>query len=203
MTEPIERKRAERDYSKGIIYKLCCNDLNVKEIYIGSTTNFKNRKRSHKSDCNNKKSKIYNLRVYQYIRSNGDWDNWSMILVENYNATDQRHLEARERYWIETLNTTLNCRVPLRSEKEIKEYHHEYDKEYYEDNKTKIKEKSKLYRTENKTKVNEKKNEIIICECGIEYARSNKARHIKSQRHIKQITLLHSSEPTSTTEILS
>ena len=203
MTEPIERKRAERDYSKGIIYKLCCNDLNVKEIYIGSTTNFKNRKRSHKSDCNNKKSKIYNLRVYQYIRSNGDWDNWSMILFENYNATDQRHLEARERYWIETLNTTLNCRVPLRSHKEYVQDNtdkiKEYGKEYYIQNREHTIEKAKKNREINKDKLKEK----IKCECGIEYTFSNKARHIKSQRHIKQITLLHSSEPTSTTENLS
>jgi predicted GIY-YIG superfamily endonuclease len=37
------------DYSKGFIYKLCCLDVNIKEIYIGSSTNFKQRKRHHKN----------------------------------------------------------------------------------------------------------------------------------------------------------
>ena len=31
------------DYSKNIIYKMVCNDLNVKDVYVGHTTNFINR----------------------------------------------------------------------------------------------------------------------------------------------------------------
>jgi len=37
------------DYSKTIIYKIVCNDLNVNECYIGHTTNFIKRKGQHKS----------------------------------------------------------------------------------------------------------------------------------------------------------
>ena len=36
------------NYSNTIIYKIVCNDLNVKELYIGSTTDFYNRKSNHK-----------------------------------------------------------------------------------------------------------------------------------------------------------
>jgi hypothetical protein len=32
------------DYSKTVIYKIVCNDLDVKDIYIGSTTEFTKRK---------------------------------------------------------------------------------------------------------------------------------------------------------------
>jgi len=188
MTEPIERKRAERDYSKGIIYKLCCNDLTVKEIYVGSTTNFKERKTKHKHSCTNLKRKAYNLKVYQYIRSNGGWDNWDMILVENYNATDKHHLGARERYWLEELKATLNGQVPSRS-----------DKEYRQENRNKLNEIAKKYYEDNKTKQKEK----FSCECGGKYTYIHKAHHLKTQRHLKQIALLHSSEPTSTTEVLS
>ena len=37
-------------YQNSIIYKLChCSDLENENIYIGSTTNFRNRKNGHKS----------------------------------------------------------------------------------------------------------------------------------------------------------
>ena len=41
------------DYSKTIIYKIVCNDLNITDVYVGHTTNFIKRKARHKYDCNN------------------------------------------------------------------------------------------------------------------------------------------------------
>jgi hypothetical protein len=35
------------DYSKSIIYKIVCKDLDVKDCYVGSTTNFTNRKNAN------------------------------------------------------------------------------------------------------------------------------------------------------------
>ena len=35
------------------IYKIYCKDESIKDIYIGSTSNFKRRKRDHRSRCNN------------------------------------------------------------------------------------------------------------------------------------------------------
>ena len=52
--------RTAVDYSKTIIYKIVCNDLNVKDIYVGSTTDFTKRKNKHKSCCDtNSFYKIY------------------------------------------------------------------------------------------------------------------------------------------------
>ena len=62
------------DYSKGLVYKLVCNDLNVKDCYVGSTTNFSKRKNVHKSDCNNIRSSRYNYRLYQVMRENNGWE---------------------------------------------------------------------------------------------------------------------------------
>ena len=56
------------NYTKTIMYKICCNDLNIKDIYIGHTTDFKTRKSSHKSRCNNPNNKQYNFNV---INSSG------------------------------------------------------------------------------------------------------------------------------------
>ena len=36
------------DYSKTIIYKIVCNDLNICVVYVGSTTDFIRRKNEHK-----------------------------------------------------------------------------------------------------------------------------------------------------------
>ena len=111
------------NYSQSSIYKLCCNDAAVTDVYVGSTTNFTKRKCAHKSTCNNINADRYNYYVYQFIRDNGGWDNWSIILVEAYNTTSKRELELRERYWLETLGATLNKRVPTRTEKEYREEH--------------------------------------------------------------------------------
>ena len=77
------------NYQDTIIYKICCNDLNVKYVYVRHTTNFIKRKANHKSNCNNSGGKIYNLKVYQTIRDNGNWDNWSMIKIEDYPCNDK------------------------------------------------------------------------------------------------------------------
>jgi predicted GIY-YIG superfamily endonuclease len=37
------------NYSKTIMYQICCKDLLVTEKYVGHTTNFTQRKRQHKT----------------------------------------------------------------------------------------------------------------------------------------------------------
>ena len=44
------------DYSKGLIYSIVCK-TDETLLYIGSTTNFRQRKSSHKSVCYNEKKK--------------------------------------------------------------------------------------------------------------------------------------------------
>jgi len=61
---------------KNIIYKIVCNDLNVKEIYVGHTTNLYTRKATHKSFCNNLENPHIQIKIYQVIRNNGGWENW-------------------------------------------------------------------------------------------------------------------------------
>lgn len=147
------------NYSNSSIYKLCCKDIAITEIYIGSTTNFKRRKCCHKTSCmlNNKKT---NLPAYQFIRSNGGFENWDMIQIEAYDATDRRHLETRERYWMELLKPSLNKAIPTRT---VKEYHQnnkdiikEQRKLYHQNNKDIIKKQRKLYWQNNRDIINNK-----------------------------------------------
>jgi hypothetical protein len=134
------------DYSRTIIYKIVCNDVNIKDLYVGHTTNFVKRKNGHKSDCNNVNSKQYNIYVYQFIRNNGGWDNFNMVIIEKYPCNDRLEASRYERYWIETLNATLNKRIPSRIKKE-----------HYEDNKSNILEQQKIYRKTNKSKITQQK----------------------------------------------
>jgi len=161
--------RVSIDYSKTIIYRIVCKDPTIKDCYIGETTDFKSRKSKHKSTCNNIQNKDYNCNVYQFIRNNGGWNNWDMIQIEHYNAIDKLDAHKRERYWIETLKSTLNMIIPSRSEKEYyvdnrskilnykKIYHqthkderNEYNKKYREEHKDELNEYSKNYCKENR-----------------------------------------------------
>jgi hypothetical protein len=96
------------NYSKSIIYKIYCNNPEVKEIYIGSTTNFKNRKNQHKNTCYNKNNNAYNLKKYSYIRDNGGWDNFSMIPIIEYPCENKFQLMIKEEEYRKELKATLN-----------------------------------------------------------------------------------------------
>jgi len=152
------------DYSKSLIYKLCSNDTDITDIYVGSTTSFKHRKASHKTCCNNENignNKNNNANVYKFIRENGGWEAWNMILIEYYKCETKLELEKKEREIIENLKPTLNKQIPLRTRKEWyndnKEQISEKKREYYYDNKEQLLEKNKEYQRKNK-KYYEKNN---------------------------------------------
>lgn len=102
------------DCSKTIIYKIVCNDLKVTDLYVGSTTDIIRRKHRHKYNCNNSKQSNHHLKIYQTIRANGGWDNWSVVLVEEYPCANKLEARRRERYWLETLDASMNMKIPTR-----------------------------------------------------------------------------------------
>jgi hypothetical protein len=146
-------------YNNGIIYKLCCRDTTIKDIYIGSTCAFRRRKSQHKHSCNTENDKGYNYYIYQFIRDHGGFSNWDMIEIKKVNCNDKRELEKEERVVLEQLGGTLNKQTPARS-------HKESALSYYHSKKEQI-------------------NEIISCDCGVSYTKSHKLRHEKSQTHQK------------------
>lgn len=138
------------DYSKTIIYKICCKDINILDCYIGHTTNFTKRKNQHKSVCNNITDDNYNRYVYTVIRDNGGWDNWNMIQLEEFSCNNKREAEAKEREWIENLKPTLNKNMPYSLYAENPE---KYKQEWYEEKKEVILEKRKQHYEENKDEI--------------------------------------------------
>ena len=155
------------DYSKTFIYKLCCRDPTITDIYIGHSTDFKQRNQAHKNHCNNINSNSYNEYKYRFIRENGGYQNWIMIKLYDYPCNSKREAEAEETKTMIELGATLNSMKPFITEEEKKEY----DKEYYNDNKTEINEKAKVK---------------VKCEfCNCEIRKSNIKTHQKTQKCMK------------------
>ena len=139
------------------VYKLCSNETNISDIYIGSTRNFRQRKCGHKQICNNSSNEHHNVYVYQFIRNNGGWSNWSMISLYSGEFENKKELEQKEREFIETFESALNCKIPTRTKKEYyednKEQLLEKKKQYYENNKEETLITNKKYRDNNKEKL--------------------------------------------------
>ena len=155
------------NYSNSIIYKLCCNNTDITDIYIGSTTNFSRRKCQHKSKCNTS-----NFTVYQFIRANGGWSAWDMVQIEQYEAQDKHNLHARERHWIEQLKPGLNQRIPTRTVLEWREEHKDQKKKY-----------DKQYREQNKDRIAAREKIEVECECGAVVGKMNILRHRRTKQH--------------------
>ena len=169
------------DYSKTIIYKIVCDDLSVNQCYVGHTTDMSQRKWCHKSRCHNEKDKYHNLKIYQIIRENGGWENWSMLLVEKFPCKDKFEACKREREVYEELDAKMNIQIPYRTQEEHKEERKQNDKQYREENKEERKKYSKKYYQEHKAELNEKWKEKIECEfCAKLLSKQNMSRHHKT-----------------------
>ena len=160
------------DYSKSVIYKICSKDINITEVYIGYTTNYKIRYNCHKSWCNNINGSKYNLKIYKFIREHGGWENWEMEELYKYPCETKKEISAEERRAYDRFNSSLNTFKPNRSNEEWRNDNPNWKKEFYQDNKKEI-----LAEQAERKK----------CECGLTYAHSKRKRHTDTPRHIKRI----------------
>ncbi len=179
------------DYQKTIIYKLCCLDVNITDIYVGSTTNFKLRNYDHRNCCNNPNNKDYNNYKYKFIREHGGYENWRMIQIKEFPCNSKREAEAEETRIMIELKSTLNSKRAFQTKEERKEYCKKYDKEYYENNKEHIteyqKDYSKEYYENNKEHLKKYKKEYgkqkVKCQfCGMEIRKDSLTRHKKTNK---------------------
>jgi len=180
------------DYSKTIIYKICCNDVSITDIYVGHTTDIIRRRQNHKDCCKYEFRKEYNTYKYQFIRDNGGWDNWSLVPVEEYPCENVNQASIRERYWVETLQASLNKQIPSRSNQE-------FGKIYYQNNKEKINEKNMKNHRINKEKLTEK----FICDCGGCYTFRDKAKHFKTKKHQEYLSTINENRQESTEQTIT
>ena len=192
------------DYKNACIYKICCKDPNIKDVYIGSTCNLIRRRAEHKSYCYNKKNSKYILPVYRFIRDHGGWDNWIVLKIKDTPCDNKDELRLKEREEFEKIGAKLNSQYPQRSAKEYnsspetkeqsKKWYIEHKEEIlekmkvkYNENKEEFIEKVKKYNEKNREKIlenqREKGKEKVECPCGSVVSRSNLSKHKKSLKH--------------------
>jgi hypothetical protein len=139
------------------IYKIVCKNKEVTDFYVGSTMNLTKRKSQHKRNC----SIGLNRTVYNCIRENGNFDNWDIEVIDTLKCQNKRTAEIVERYYIEQLGATLNTMTPIISDVEVR-----------------------LLKVNNSKKAGQTFHE---CECGCRYSSKNRARHLKTKRHLEKI----------------
>lgn len=185
-----------------IFYKFVCENPEIKSCYVGHTTNFQQRKSSHKSRCHTEQSLKYNLQIYKTIRENGGWNQWKMIEVGRRICLDLPNCLKIEQEYIEELQANLNSRFASRTKKQYsidnKDIIALKNKKYNSENKEKISERKKIYNIENKDHISKKQKEYSLnnkkhleairnqpfeCPCGSHYTHSNRQRHFKSKKH--------------------
>jgi hypothetical protein len=169
------------DYLNTVIYNIVCKDLTITDVYVGHTTDFRSRKSHHKRNCCNPNYRSHHLKVYEYIRSNGGWDNFEMLEIEKYPCGDANEARSRERYWYEVKNAKLNDKYPARTKEE-----------YYadEDNKKHKQETDKIYRDNNQEKITEYRKEHYIKNAEVIRQKVNEWR-IKNVEKAKETKKLH------------
>jgi hypothetical protein len=147
-------KKEITDY---VVYKIICNDENVKDCYVGSTANFKVRKWDHKTICNSDTNKMSKYKIYETIRNNGGWDNWTMLPIAEYKELTVTQARIKEEEQRILLNASMNSRAAHRTKEELMRIENERKKINRETEEGKIKERE--YRQANKDIINERQKE--------------------------------------------
>lgn len=108
------------DFKKAMIYKLYKviweNDLPPKiMMYVGSTSNFINRKYLHKIDSETKTSLLYKT-----IRENGGFDAWTMEKIKDFPCDNKIQLLIEEDKCIKALGGNLNVKRAYLTDEEAR-----------------------------------------------------------------------------------
>jgi len=167
------------DYSKTIIYKITCNDSMVTECYVGHTTNFVKRKYHHRERCN-----TMDCKIYQIIRENGGWKNWTMTPICEYPCENRIQACIKEEEYRVELQAELNSRKCVNTRQQ-----------YCEENKEQIAKKTKEYREQHKEQIAKQRKEYRE-QHKEQIAKQNKKRYEekKHQNFIKNNLIIDNGE---------
>ena len=141
----------------GVIYKITVGN----EVYVGSTINFKQRRKRHKYNIYHENSNSYHQKLYKTIRENdGEWE---MTIYEDNLSVTKDELRIREEEVRLLLGATLNNLRAYSSKEDKREYHCNYNRGY--------------------------NCQLTKCECGVTVTKGEIARHRRTKKHITLMTL--------------
>lgn len=155
----------------GRVYKIIARHSNL--CYVGSTTQqLRTRWFEHKCHHRNSGSDEYN-KLYKIMRELG-CDEFRIILIQEYEVVDKKHLHAYEQLWINKLSNLNHMSAFQPLEKESRKLslikYNQSDK---------AKQTKRDYRSR-----------LFHCEiCNSDSLLNHKSRHIKSKKHQKLIVL--------------
>ncbi len=185
------------NYENGKIYTIRCIS-NKELIYVGSSCQkLCTRWMDHKSRC--KQEKYQHITLYKTMIELGIND-FYIELYQVYPCQNKEELTKREGEVIREIGT-LNHAIPGRSRKEYFEDNKllvlEKTKKYYNENSDIILEKKKDYYInvvkpnyeKNKETILEKRKEKITCECGSTLRKADISQHLKCKKHLTYLSL--------------
>ena len=148
----------QNKYQDGLIYTIKTDN----GLYVGSTIDFAQRKRAHKSDWFNEKSYKYNRKLYQNIRENGG--EYTIEIYKLFPCNSGEELCTEEDEVRKFLNANLNTYKCIRTKEEELEYRRKWRK--------------------TDKKGNSRQLEKITCECGVVTCRASISRHRNTTKHL-------------------
>ena len=186
-----------QDFTNSTIYHI--RNIETKNvIYVGSTTNFPQRKRQHKHRYNDTNSVKSNIPLYTFMRDNGGFDCFEIVPKSHLSLNNKIELIIAEQEEIDKHSNLLNCKKSYQNDDERKLYKKEYMKEYNpvysKEHKENKKMYDKIYNQINYDKIREKKKQysqqIVVCECGCKISQGNLSHHRKTKKHqVRMVTL--------------
>jgi hypothetical protein len=115
------------------IYKIFCKNPEVKDIYVGSTSQLKDRIKTHRTTVNNPNNPHSGYKLYTTIKANGGWDNWNVEVLEEMENVAKIDARKKEEEWSKQLGATLNTWKAYRDLTTAKTYY-EKGSEWYKKN---------------------------------------------------------------------
>jgi len=106
--------------------------------YIGSTKDFKERKKSHYK----KSHYTQDRKLYNFLRDNGGWDNFDMVEICK---CENDKLREMEQYHMDFIKPSLNEINAFHTDETRREKKSESDKLYYENNKDRLNKINREY----------------------------------------------------------
>ena len=177
-----------QDFSKSVIYHI--RHMESKEVvYVGSTTNFSQRKGKHKYSWN-KEGKYFKYPIYCHIRNNGGFDCFEVIPIKSLKLENKTELLIAEQGEIDKHQTLVNSYKAHMTIEEKRIDNNERCKKWCENNPEKrkqtikkcndnCKDRLKKYYQEHKENI----NESIKCPiCNSTTSRCHLKRHQCSKK---------------------
>ena len=163
-----------QDFTNSIIYHI--RHTESKEVvYVGSTTQFPQRKAKHKCLWNKEERKEFKFPIYCHIRDNGGFGCFEVIPIKSLNLRNKTELLIAEQEEMDKHQTLVNMVKAYITIEEKRIDNTKRNKKWRENNPENYKQLIKRH--------NENINEIVKCPiCNSTSTRGNLKRHQRSKK---------------------